>query len=84
MDEKLKEFIYNKNGWSKPMTEEERSKLRKSRNKNIRGEKIMRLYFDDKVIYKGPVNLCQYKKRCLCKTYGIDPERAKKRFKLTY
>lgn len=24
MDETLKEFIYHKNGWSKPMTDEER------------------------------------------------------------
>lgn len=84
MDEQLRDFIYTKNGWSKPMTEEEKTLLRKSRNKNINGEKILRLVFDGKVIYRGPVNLCQYKKRCLCKTYGIGPERARERFKITY
>lgn len=84
MDDQLRDFVYTKNGWSKPMTEEEKALLRKNRNKNINGEKILRLVFDGKIIYRGPVNLCQYKKRCLCKTYGIGPERAKERFKIIY
>lgn len=82
MDKELKDFIYHKNGWSKPMTDEERESLKKKKNKNINGEKIMRLYFDGKLSYRGPVNLCQYKKRCLSKTYGI-PLRSE-RFKITY
>lgn len=78
MDEQLKKFVYHKNGWSLPIEKPP------NRNKNINGEKIMRLYLDGKCIYKGPVQLCQYKKKQYCRTYGLTKEVADRRFKITY
>lgn len=78
MDEQLKKFVYHKNGWSLPIEKPP------SRNKNINGEKIMRLLLDGKCIYRGPVQFCQTKKKKYCATYGINKERAKERFRITY
>lgn len=82
MDKEIKDFIYQKNGWSHKESKETLKKA--SRNKNINGEKIMRLFLDGKCIYHGPVTLCQYKKKRYCNTYGITKEIAKKRFNITY
>ena len=78
MEQELKKFIYHKNGWSMPIEKPP------SRNKNINGEKIMRLYLDGKCIYRGPVQICQMKKKQYCANYGISKERAKQRFRITY
>lgn len=83
MEKELKDFIYHKNGWvDDKVTKEviERAK----RNKNINGQKIMRLFLDGKCIYKGPVTLCQTKKKKYCATYGITKENEKRRFNITY
>lgn len=77
MEEKLREFIYNKNGWPEPI-------VPKRINPNIRGEKIGTLLLDGKPIEKGSFPLLQKKKKEYCKSYGISKERAEKRFKITY
>lgn len=78
MEEELKRFIYQNNGWKLP--EEPPPK----KNPNIRGEKIGTLWLDGKVLKKGSFSLLQKKKKDYCKTYGIPKEVAEKRFKLTY
>jgi hypothetical protein len=82
-NEQMRKFIYHKNGWIDDKVSDEILQ-RAKRNKNINGEKIMRLFLDGKCIYKGPVTLCQTKKKKYCATYGITKERAKERFHITY
>lgn len=83
MDEQLKSFIHHKNGWINKASPEVIKQA--SRNKNINGEKIMRLFLDGKCIYRGPVQFCQKKKKDYCLVYGIaDKETIKRRFKITY
>lgn len=77
MDEQLKRFVYHKNGW-------QMNDPPKSRDPNIRGEKIGTLWLDGKVFLTGSFSFLQWKKKEYCKLYGISKERAKKRFKLTY
>lgn len=80
----LEKFIYHKNGWIDDKVSEEIIK-KASRNKNINGEKIMRLFLDGRCIYRGPVQFCQKKKKDYCLTYGIiDKKIIKRRFKITY
>lgn len=62
-NEELKEFIYHKNGWIDKAPKDVVKKA--SRNKNINGEKIMRLFLDGKCIYRGPVQFCQKKKKII-------------------
>ena len=82
-NEELKEFIYHKNGWIDKAPKDVVKKA--SRNKNINGEKIMRLFLDGKCIYRGPVQFCQKKKKDYCLCYGIsNKELIKKRFRITY
>lgn len=82
-NEELKEFIYHKNGWIDKVPKDVVKKA--SRNKNINGEKIMRLFLDGKCIYRGPVQFCQKKKKDYCLCYNIaDKETIKRRFKITY
>jgi hypothetical protein len=77
MEEQLKKFVWNKNGWPEPITP-------KKINPNIRGEKIGTLLLDGKIFAKGSFPLLQKKKKEYCKSYGISKERADKRFKMTY
>ena len=61
LDCKLKEFVYHKNGWSDKVPKD--VILKAKRNKNINGEKIMRLFLDCKCIFKGTIIFCQNKKK---------------------
>lgn len=80
----LKDFIYRKNGWIDDKVPKEIIK-KASRNKNINGEKIMRLFLDGKCIYKGPVQFCQKKKKDYCLAYNLsNKDEIKRRFKITY
>lgn len=80
----LKDFIYHKNGWIDDKVPKEIIK-KASRNKNINGEKIMRLFLDGKCIYRGHVQFCQMKKKDYCLIYNIsNKDEIKRRFKLTY
>lgn len=80
----LKDFIYRKNGWIDDKVPKEIIK-KASRNKNINGEKIMRLFLDEKCIYRGPVQFCQKKKKDYCLVYNLsNKDEIKRRFKLTY
>lgn len=84
MEKKLKDFVYHKNGWIDEKVSKEVIEKAK-RNKNINGQKIMRLFLDDKCIYRGPVTLCQKKKKDYCLIYGItDKAIIKRRFNITY
>ena len=84
MEKELKDFIYHKNGWINEKVSKE-VLLKAKRNKNINGQKIMRLFLDGKCIYRGPVTLCQKKKKDYCLTYGIaDKATIKRRFNITY
>lgn len=77
MDERLKGFVYHKNGW-------EMNSPPQMRDPNIRGEKIGTLWLDGKVFSKGPFPLLQTLKKSYCKNYGVSRENAAKRFKITY
>nr|DAG00379.1 MAG TPA: hypothetical protein [Siphoviridae sp. ct3r22] len=83
LDCKLKEFVYHKNGWSNKVSKDIISKAK--RNKNINGEKIMRLFLDGKCIYRGPVQFCQKKKKDYCLVYNLsNKEEINRRFRITY
>ena len=83
LDCKLKEFVYHKNGWNNKVSKDIISKAK--RNKNINGEKIMRLFLDGKCIYRGPVQFCQKKKKDYCLVYNLsNKEEINRRFRITY
>ena len=78
MEETLKRFVYQKNGWPLPQTPS------KPKNPNIRGESFGTLWLDGKEFAKGSFALLAMKQKEYCRQHGISKERAKKRFKTTY
>ena len=72
-DKKLKEFIYQKNGWSLPQIKKTEA------DKNLKGDRCGKLLYDGQVIIQGAFPLLQKKKKEML-GYGCK----KDRFKITY